>query len=329
MISTNKKAMLAAMSVCSVLLLSACTNNSVAPNSNTGAVQENSQNQSGQNQNSTNPDNSSNSDGTAASEQLVNEFQSLLGQEGKLPAAFDFLDKHADQLKPEHVSQMLLALEDAQIEGLQSLLDRYFSGNNQEQIAGIYEIGDSLEELINKAKDADLKALLQETLDSGYQLNTAEGMFGPELDYRRTAQYSDIATEDTAAYLKLKSAESEQASQRDAALVIPWEELLKRAIAAEDFLNNYPDSSSKEDVAAMFSNYKNTVFLGANNTPLFAYENKVMDEEARKAYTDAVSGDAAVEGTLLGDLKKFMDEAAKANYKLTDSLEQFRDQLIK
>lgn len=329
MISINKKALLTAVAVCSVLLLSACTNNSVAPNSNTGAVQENSQTPSGQSSNSGDPDHSSDSDSTAASEQLVSEFQGLLGQGGKLPEAFDFLDKHADELKPEHVSRMLSALEDAQTEGLQSLLDRYFSGNNQEQIAGIYEIGDSLEELINKAKDADLKALLQETLDSGYQLNTAEGMFGPELDYRRAAQYSDIATADTAAYLKLKSAESEQASQRDAALVIPWEELLNRAVAAEEFLNNYPDSSSREDAAAMFSNYKTTVFLGANNTPLFTYESKVMDKEARKAYTDALSGDAAAEGTLLGDLKKFMDEAAKSNYKLTDSLEQFRDQLIK
>lgn len=325
MIPSNKKAMLAAMAVCSVLLLSACTDNSGASNSNTEAIQENNQSQ-----NTTNEGNrSTETDNTAASEQLVSEFQTMLGQEGKLPEAFEFLDNHDDQLKPEHASQMLLALEDAQIEGLQSLSDRYFAGNTQEQIAGIYEIGDSLEELIHKAEDADLKALLQETLDSGYQLNTAEGMFGPELDYRRAAQYSDIAAEDTAAYLKLKAAESEQASLRDAALVIPWEELLKRAIATEDFLNKYPDSSSKEDATAMYSNYKSTVFLGANNTPLFAYENKVMDEEARKAYTDAVSGGAAAEGTLLGDLKKFMDEAAKSDYKLTDSLEQVRDTLIK
>lgn len=329
MILKNKKFLLTVAALCSVLVLNACTNTTGVANSDRGGATQNNQQQAGQDQNSTNDDNSSGTDQTAASEQLVNELQSIIEQDKKLPEAFEFLDKHADQLKPDQVSRILLLLEDAQIEGLEVLSDRYFAGNTQEQITEIYEIGDDLEKLIDKAKDASLKKLLQETLDSGYQLNTAEGMFGPELDYGRVSQYSDIATEDIAAYIKLKAAESEQASLRDAALVIPWDELLKRTLAAEDFLDRYPDSSRKEEAAEVYSNYKSTVFLGANNTPLFDYENKLMDEEARNAYTAAVSGDVADKGELLGNLKRFMDEAAKSDYKLTDSLEQFRALLMK
>lgn len=329
MILMNKKFMLTVAALCSVLVLNACTSTSGVANSDRGGTPQNNQQQAGQNQNSTNDSNSSGTDQTAASEQLVNELQSILGQDSMLPEAFEFLDKHADQLNPDQVSRILLLLEDAQIEGLEVLSDQYFAGTTQEQITEIYEIGDTLEQLVDKAKDAGLKKLLQETLDSGYQLNTAEGMFGPELDYGRVTQYSDIATEDIAAYIKLKAAESEQASLRDAALVIPWDELLKRALAAEDFLGRYPDSSRKEEVAEVYSNYKDTVFLGANNTPLFDYENKLMDEEARNAYTAAVSGDVADKGELLGNLKRFMDEAAKSDYKLTDSLQQSREQLMK
>ncbi|MNP75895.1 hypothetical protein D3C76_1730290 [compost metagenome] len=77
----------------------------------------------------------------------------------------------------------------------------------------------------------------------------------------------------------------------------------------------------------MLTNYTMTVFYGANNTPLFGYDNKQMEPDAQKAYESALKEAASGSSPLLDDLKAFMDAAAKDNFKFTKSLEQFRSEL--
>ncbi len=328
MIQMKKSKLIAALIVSTAMVLSACGDKSDTTSNNSKAVQEN--NPPAQYDNSGEaPDNSSAGEVTESEQdRVVAEFDALLQQEGnKLPEAFNFIKKHVDSLTPERVSHLLLSVEDAQIARLRSLADRFYEGNTQEQIAKIYEIGDSLDEVIGKATDEKLKALLTETKDSGYQLDPTEGMFNPDPNYRILAAYADKATGDVTDYMRLKAKESAERSLRDAALVVGWDELLNRTLAAEDFTKQYPDSQRIEEMKAMLTNYTTTVFYGVNNTPLFGYDNKQMDPDAQKAYESALKGVDSEASPVLGDLKTFMDAAAKDKYKLTESLEQLRGEL--
>lgn len=311
-----------ALIVSAALIFSACNNNESV---------NSIQNPGSQNTQTGNKDNAANDQiadkgKDSVQEQLVAEFDALLEDNGKLPEAMNFAAEHASKLTPEQVSHLILSLEDAQNNHLSSLEDRYYDGNIQEEIGTIYTVGDTLDVLIDKAAGDPLTALLKETRDSGYLLATAEGMFYPEIDYERLAETANIATEDIAAYVKLKARESAAPSLRDAALTISWDELLDRAFAAEAFTEQHGKSKRNQEVSAMLNNYKTTVFYGANNTPLFDYDNNRMDPEAQKAYESYIGGNdmGTGSGPLFEDLKKFMDAAAKNKYKLTDSLKELR-----
>ncbi|MEF2967660.1 hypothetical protein V3851_17665 [Paenibacillus sp. M1] len=323
----NKRRVTIALAISAVLALTACSGPSGSEKPNNTPSQENTQNSGTENN-----DAAVNPGGDAAegsgSPQLVAEFDSLLQESGKLPDAFRFVAEHADELNKEQVSHMLLALEEAQMEQFSDRVDSFYEGDMQERIAKIYEIGDTFDELIDKAPDEDLKSLLTETRDSGYMLATVEGMFNPDPDYRKLAEFGGKATEDVAAYLELKTKESAQRSLADAALVVSWEELVNRGLSAEAFTLKYPDSERIEEAKLLFANYKTTIFYGANNTPLFGYEDEKMDPEAQKAYESALAGANSGASPLLENLRKFMDEAAKGQYKLTASLEQLRGELV-
>ncbi|WP_410771666.1 hypothetical protein [Fontibacillus sp. BL9] len=328
MTQMKKSKLIAALIVSTALVLSACGDKSDTANNTSNAVQDSNPPAQNDHPGKT-PDNGSAGEVTESEQdQLVAEFDALLQQEGnKLPEAFDFIEKHADSLTPERVSHLLLSVEDAQIAALGSLADRFYEANTQEQIAKLFEVGDSLDELIGKATDEKLKALLTETKNSGYQLDPTEGMFNPDPDYSVTAAYAGKATVDVTDYMQLKAKESAERSLRDAALVIGWDELLTRALSAESFTKQYPDSKRIKEVESMLTNYTTTVFYGANNTPLFGYDSKQMDPEAQKAYESALKGADSEASPLLDDLKVFMDAAAKNKYKLTESLEQLRGEL--
>lgn len=329
MTNLKKSKLIAALILSAALTLSACGDKSETKNNDTNTVQENTPSAPNDNSGKAGNNGAAGEESEAAQDQLVAEFDALLQQEGnKLPEAFEFIEKHVDSLTPERVSHLLLSVEDAQIAALGGLADRFYEGDTQEQIAKIFEIGDSLDELIGKATDEKLKALFTETKNSGYQLDPTEGMFNPDPDYRVAAAYADKATGDVKNYLQLKAKESGERSLRDAALVIGWDELLTRALAAENFTKQYPDSKRIKEVKAMLTNYRTTVFYGANNTPLFGYDNKQMEPDAQKAYESALKEVASESSPLLDDLKAFMDETATNKYKLTESLEHFRSELV-
>ncbi|MNZ85544.1 hypothetical protein D3C78_1043390 [compost metagenome] len=262
---------------------------------------------------------------SVSSSQLVKEFETLVQGTESLPQAFHFIDEHIEELSSEDASHVLLALEDVQIKELAGFVNRYFKGTIQEQITALYKIDDSIKDLIDKTSDESLKSLLTETQDSGYLLATAEGMFAPVIDYSKVSPYLEKANDETKAYFELREAESKKPSLRDAALVISWEELLNRGLAAERFTTKYPNAVRIKEVISLRDNYIMTIFYGANNTPLFSYDTKLMDSEARKTYESALSTNAEhTESSLMKDLEAFMSTAAKENYKQTEALKKLQ-----
>lgn len=267
---------------------------------------------------------------TVNSNLLVQQFDALLQQTGSLPQAFDFMQEHINELTREDLSQMLFTLENTQLKELPDLVDRYYEGDLQEGIASIYAIDDTIDDLIDESSNnPSLKSLLTETRDSGYMLSTIEGMFNPVIDYSIVSDWAQQGTEDTKAYFELKAEESNQASLRDAALSISWNELLQRALAAEQFTIKYPNSLRIKEITSMRDNYILSTFYGVDNTPLFKYDTKIMDSEAQSAYESALNEiEENTNSSIMKNLKTFMIAAAKENYTLTDSLTKVRDELV-
>lgn len=330
MTSVYKRKWAALFMLAAALTLGACTNNAEPAQTGQPSGQDNernaNQNHAGKEHKPQDGGNEEHTDTDAA--RLVTEFNALLAEKGKLPEAFDFLDEHAGSLSKMQVSEMLLALEDAQIRELGGLVDRFYEGDTQERLSKIYNYDESLDEVIGQESDEKIKSLLIETRDGGYLVDTTEGMYTPDPDYRITAKYADKATEEIAAYLKLKAKESEDRFMRDAALSIGWDELLDRSLAAEAFTLQYPDSKRAKEVETLRGYYTLAVFYGGNNTPLFDYDNGVMEPEAKEAYTSVLEKSDTASSPLLEKLKQFMDAAAKNNYKPSNSLDKLREELV-
>jgi hypothetical protein len=118
--------------------------------------------------------------------------------------------------------------------------------------------------------------------------------------------------------------ESDQASVKDAGLVIGYQQLVNRALTQERFVQQFPKSNRTAQVRSLFDNYKIYTFYGTNNTPLFDYESKKMQPNAIKGYTALLQYTKTGNSPYLNLLRKFMDLAADNDYKLTKEVEKFR-----
>lgn len=229
-------------------------------------------------------------------------------------------------LSREEASAAVMAAEARQKAELPKLEEEFFQGTTQEKLAALWKAGYDPGRL-DGVGDAALKELLAKTRAGGYKVETAEGVFFPVIDYSLYKQHRDAVTADMAAYFGIMAAESDKAVTKDNAIVIPWEEVVRRAADQEAFIRTYAASPKAEDVRGLYGRYVFFIFYGTNNTPLFAYEDKLMDARAKVGLAAAIANGR--EGGLTAALREYMAVAAKNGYKLTDEVDRHRQQAVK
>ncbi|RKP58027.1 hypothetical protein D7Z26_00505 [Cohnella endophytica] len=259
-----------------------------------------------------------------SSAKVVAEFEALLKKQGQLPRAFAYLRAHIGDVTPSQATVMALHLENAVKAQLPALQKRFEKNSVQQAINRAYTKGATLDQVIARTKDANLKALLKEAKDSGYKLETAEGFYFPIVDYSAFKAFESRVNADIKAYIEIMAVESDQANVKDAGIVIGYQQLVNRALSQESFLAKYPYSNRKAQIANLFNSYRTLTFYGANNTPLFDYEHKAMQPNARKAYEAILSWNKPDSSAYLTTLRKFMDIVEQNGYKLTPAVDQFR-----
>lgn len=252
---------------------------------------------------------------------IMKEFDSLLEKGTGIIDSIKFIDKNISQVSKENASKMVVALEQAQKENLPVIEQKYYDDSVQKKINKDFQAGFDMSR-IDSIKDEELKALLVETRDSGYKVETAEGMFFPTIDYGCHSKYSTYVSPDIKAYIDIMAVESDKVPAKDAALVIDWDEIIKRAASQEQFIKNYGDSQKAGDIRNLLKKYLSFALYGLNNTPLFNYDSKTMNDEARMVYQKAISG--GQDGKSLGIIRKFMEVLEKNSYTLTTAVEEFR-----
>ncbi|WP_274651396.1 hypothetical protein [Paenibacillus humicola] len=251
-------------------------------------------------------------------------YKALLAQPGQLPSAIVYLKKHIGELTAYQSTIMVLYLENALVKALPATDQRIGTQHVQNSIAKVYQQGDTFTTVAARMKDASVKALLLSAAASGYRLETAEGFFFPVVDYAAFKPFQSFVTADIQAYLDIMAVESEQPSVKDAGLMIGYQQIVNRALLQESFLKRFPNSNRAAKVNSLFKQYTILTFYGVNNTPLFDYETKTMQPNAKKGYSLMLQWHDPSSSSYLTLLQKFMNTAKANDYKLTAAMDKFR-----
>lgn len=258
-------------------------------------------------------------------DKIMPEFMFLVGENYKPDAIIEFMDKNIAEVSKDNASKMLEELEKAQKAYLATLEVEYYEDTVQKSLSELFAPEFDLDNIYN-TEDAELKKLLKETTDMGYKVETAEGMFFPIMNYEYMKKFSPYASDDMKAYIDIMAVETNKVPAKDGALVIGWDEVIERALAQEEFIKEHGSSARMEGMKELQKKYLTFMLFGLNNTPLFSYDTKTMDPEAKEVYTKAVKDNADSE--LMQLLGKYMEILEKSNYKFTDAADKFRKDAV-
>jgi hypothetical protein len=258
-------------------------------------------------------------------DKIMSEFTSLAEGDPKPDTIIEFMDKNIAEVSRENASIIFEELEKVQKNNLSELEEKYYKESIQKTLSEIYMKGFDLDKIYD-TEDAELKSLLKETRDMGYKVETAEGMFYPVMNYAYLKKFSSYAEEDMKDYIDIMAVETDKTPAKDGALVIGWDEVVERALAQEGFIKKHGSSAKAEDIKALHKRYITFMLYGLNNTPLFSYDTKGMDPEAKEAYTKVLKD--KVDSELLQLLGKYMEILGKSDYKLSEEADKFRKDAV-
>ena len=253
---------------------------------------------------------------------IIDEFNNLIAKDVMISNVVAFIDRNISSVSPENASTMIINLEEAQKEYLPKLEEKI---NASDAVRKNIEIEHGYALDINKAdsiEDKELKKLLIDMRDNGFKFETIEGYYFPVINYEFYKKYNLYVTNDIKMYIDIMEVESNKVPAKDAAIIISWDEILKRAQNQEKFINKYGESTRIDEVKQLYKRYVYLALYGADNTPLFSYDQKVMVPKAKSSYLRAVANSEGSEFMKL--ITEFIQVLEKNDYKLTNDVENFR-----
>lgn len=130
------------------------------------------------------------------------------------------------------------------------------------------------------------------------------------------------------AYIDLMAKESDEPAVKDAALVIPWEEVARRALACESFVAAYPDSPRAAMADRIRKDYTYITFRGIDNSPLFEREGGPAVEAALSAFKKVLeTADGTADSRYLSDLREFVRLIEAGGGRQTDAVRAFQEKV--
>lgn len=194
-----------------------------------------------------------------------------------------FVDTRLSEASSELADAMIRDVFAFYEEDLERTQEQFFSQDLQPVLAGLQLPVNEAD--VDAIPDEEVRNLIRTKLAGNYKLITTEGSYFPIVDYGAFRSYADILSYDLAAYIELKALESDYMSASDGGLIISWDDVALRLLAAEDYLKLYPDTPEAKEVRTLLvKDYMDKYFYGMNNTPNFDYETLQVKEEARASY---------------------------------------------
>lgn len=263
----------------------------------------------------------------AKDKKIMIGFETLMDREDvTVEEVIQYVNQNIDTLSKKDAATLVKGIERIQKANLPKWEKKFENAALQKELARVYqESGWSLDDF-KGIRDEKLRTILDEAVGNGYKVETAEGFFFPVIDYNFYDQYHQGVTLDFSAYLEIMAVESDRMPVKDAALMISWEEVLNRALRQEEFIKEYAVSTQVAAVEKLLKRYVTFALFGCNNTPLFSYETKEMNPDAKRAYLK-YSWDEA-RGSFSALIKEYLKVLKENEYKLTEEVDQFRKSAI-
>lgn len=219
------------------------------------------------------------------------------------------LDTDLPQAAPETADEMireLLAYYDAHLQDASPELEQQDIQQALQQMK--WPI--TKDEIAGMKSDSARKAI-QDTIDGGYKLDTSEGMIFPVVDYGKLKRFNDALSPEMRDYIALLAKESDQKSASDGGLVITWDEVANRALAAEKFIRDYPGSKERHATANLYLQYMIDLIYGLDNTPIFDFDTYKLNADVKAEYEKIVSEQAGT--TTAKVVQSFLDVMKQTN----------------
>lgn len=237
-------------------------------------------------------------------------------------ALLEYIHENISLCSESFAANLLLRLESRQKEYQEQLVNRFYNGDYFKSEFAALDIDDTDRNNIDNIKDPKLRELLTDIGDNGFKLVRVEGGLYPVIDFSIYNEFGRYLPEDLRNYFTLMTAESDNIPGMDGGLIISWNEVIRRALAQEQFLLLYDRSQKWIEVQALFEEYVRFIFFAQPNTPDFVYATRVMDPKLKQSLMDAVSSKR--DTPLLKKLNDYIEVLSRNKYKLTDEVDQFK-----
>jgi len=119
----------------------------------------------------------------------------------------------------------------------------------------------------------------------GLRLDQSEGTYYVEADSAWfLKEFTSSLSDEWKKFLEQSSHEKKNRFMGDDAVMISWEDLEKRVIFWEKFLNDHPDFVKKSTVSDTLLLYSATYLKGSGNSPIYDWDTKKLKSDIRKSY---------------------------------------------
>lgn len=148
-----------------------------------------------------------------------------------------------------------------------------------------------------KWADTDYEAVWKETFDmnkypltkslaeNGFRLEEGEGMIFPIVDWAKLADFfTEKVTPPMKMYILQNVAEQKDNAYDDGGIVIGLDTLAERAIFWEKFNQQNPHFVRTAETQESERWQRHTLLLGADNTPVFNYEDQTVSDDYKKVW---------------------------------------------
>lgn len=121
-------------------------------------------------------------------------------------------------------------------------------------------------------------------LAAGYTVKMSEGLPYLAINPGVLQAFASSLSEPLAAFVRMLAARTARPAAADAALMIPWDEVRARAMAAEAWLRENPGLPEAAEVETWMQNYMWIYLRGLDNSPIFPFGSDRLDPQLQASY---------------------------------------------
>ncbi len=252
-------------------------------------------------------------------EEIMAQYNKVIEQDKPLVVK-EFVNKNIEKVSEENAGKMILGLEEVQNAYMDEYMNALFEDDIPNKLHEIFGV-EFDKEKVDSIEDQELKELLTEILEGGYQIVSLEGDFYPMMNYSPLEKYTQYLSDDMKDYIEIMATEYDALSFKDAHLAISWDELAERTINTEKYLSKYEDSPKREDIGKMYINY-----IRAYIHPIADYTTEKISDETINAYKKVVD---EYEETVTAEVtKEYLEILEKNDYKPNEETQEESDRLF-